>query len=377
MMKEDLSADTEGRLLRNNLYDNTLTTPKIIPITTKHGYVSVTQQGLPNRTAIVTYHDLGHNSASQFHDFFAMPDMIPITAHFTIYHINAPGQEDIANPLPTASIYPTLDQLADTVNDVFDYLNIKSAIGFGVGLGANVLVRFALKYSSKINGLILVNCSTRGVGWLEGFSLKWPTKDIPEQRWTESLLNYLIWHLVGSTSESTQYELANDLRDHLENNCNVRNVIKLLNSYLKRTAIPITQSNKKMNPSQSLQCSVINITGSSSPHKDDVIDTNNQCDPAMTSYVEFSDCSGAVLDEQPAKLAESIRLFLQGLGYISSLSIPQYSISNRLAEQTADYKRQHGSFSKVPRRVSTQIDSGHYINDDPTDFEEELQSPTI
>jgi len=50
--------------------------------------------------------------------------------------------------------------------------SIKSAIGFGIGLGANILVRFALKYSSKIYGLILINCITRGAGWLEGFSLK-------------------------------------------------------------------------------------------------------------------------------------------------------------------------------------------------------------
>jgi hypothetical protein len=55
--------------------------------------------------------------------------------------------------------------------DLYIY-SIKSAIGFGIGLGANVLVRFALKYSSKIYGLILINCITRGVRWLEGFSLK-------------------------------------------------------------------------------------------------------------------------------------------------------------------------------------------------------------
>jgi hypothetical protein len=59
----------------------------------------------------------------------------------------------------------------------------------------------------------------------------------------------------------------------------------------------------------------MNITGSSSPHKDDVIDTNDRLDPSLTSYVEFADCGGAILDEQPAKLAEAIRLFLQGLGY--------------------------------------------------------------
>ncbi len=58
---------------------------------------------------------------------------------------------------------------------------------------------------------------------------------------------------------------------------------------------------------------------------------------------------------------------------VSHLSIPRFSIANRLAEQTAEYKRRHGSFSKVPRRVSTQIDSGHYIEDDPSDLEEEVQ----
>ena len=65
-------------------------------------------------------------------------------------------------------------------------------------------------------GLVLVNCVSRGVGWLEGFSLKvgptkdqtlrsflyiqWPTKDIPEQRWTDSLMNYLIWYHLGPVS---------------------------------------------------------------------------------------------------------------------------------------------------------------------------------
>ena len=63
------------------------------------------------------------------------------------------------------------------------------------------------------------------------------------------------------------------------------------------------------------RCGVLNITGASSPHKDDVIETNDRCDPKTSSYVEFAECGGAVLDEQPAKTAEAIRLFLQGLGY--------------------------------------------------------------
>ena len=62
----------------------------------------------------------------------------------------------------------------------------------------------------------------------------------------------------------------------------------------------------------------MNITGVSSPHKDDVIETNDRCDPKLASYLEFPDCGGAVLDEQPARTAEAIRLYLQGLGYSKS-----------------------------------------------------------
>jgi hypothetical protein len=40
-------------------------------------------------------------AATQFHHFFSSPEMMPITENFTIYHIDAPGQEDRANPLPT------------------------------------------------------------------------------------------------------------------------------------------------------------------------------------------------------------------------------------------------------------------------------------
>lgn len=313
---------------------------------------------------IITFHDLAFNSESQFHHFFANEDMLPILEHFTVYHINAPGQEDQANPLPSAAIYPTMDQLAESVYDIFTELDIKAAIGLGVGFGANVFTRFALKYPSKFYGLVLVNCVTRSARWLEGFSLKWPTKDIPDQKWTDSLMKYLLWYHLGSETQKTQPDLEDLLRRHLEENVNVKNVIKLMNTYFKRTAIHMERPNLSNKETNTLNCSVLNVTGVSSPHKDDVIETNDCCDQTRTTYVEFTDCGGSILDEQPAKLAEAIRLFLQGLGYMSHLSIPRYSTAARLSEQIADYQREHGSSSKVPRRLSSQIDTGDYPKND-------------
>lgn len=128
-----------------------------------------------------------------------------------------------------------------------------------------------------------------------------------------------------------------------------------------------------------------------------MIDTNDRCDPATSSYVEYADCGGAVLEEQPAKTAESIRLFLQGLGHstlietnllpsntsfvlVSHMSIPKFSIANRLTEQAVEYKRRNGPAASDPRRGSApfdSVDSGLYRpvsqEDDLNDYGNELQ----
>lgn len=57
---------------------------------------------------------------------------------------------------------------------------------------------------------------------------------------------------------------------------------------------------------------------------------------------------------------------------MSHLSIPRFSTANRIAEQVADYKRQHGPFWRVPRRLSSQVDAADYTHDALND-DDELQ----
>ena len=63
------------------------------------------------------------------------------------------------------------------------------------------------------------------------------------------------------------------------------------------------------------KCTVLNMTGDNSPHEDEVVETNGRLDPTKSSFVKFGDCGGMVLEEQPAKVAEALRHYLQGLGY--------------------------------------------------------------
>ncbi len=83
---------------------------------------------------------------------------------------------------------------------------------------------------------------------------------------------------------------------------------------------------------------ILNVMGDMTPHDDDVIDTNGRLDPENSSYVKMADCGGMVLEEQPAKLAEALRCFLQGMGYVPNLSVTEYSISNRHSIQAQKQK---------------------------------------
>jgi hypothetical protein len=69
---------------------------------------------------------------------------------------------------------------------------------------------------------------------------------------------------------------------------------------------------------------------------------------------------------------------------VPQLSIPKFSIANRLTEQAAEYKRRNSASARVPRRTSVpfdSVDSGLYrhdlqdddVDNDPNYYGNELQ----
>ena len=90
------------------------------------------------------------------------------------------------------------------------YYGISTCVGFGVGLGANVLVRFARRRPTMVDGLVLVNCTSQTPGWLEWVYNKVNMKALKKQqaasaaaaggqqlsqglRLPDSVVEYLIW----------------------------------------------------------------------------------------------------------------------------------------------------------------------------------------
>ena len=93
-------------------------------VATNHGQVLVAHAGDKSKPALLTYHDLGLNYISNFQAFFNYPELREVLEHFCIFHVNAPGQEEGALPLPESFEYPTMEILAEQVLDVINHFNI-------------------------------------------------------------------------------------------------------------------------------------------------------------------------------------------------------------------------------------------------------------
>ena len=136
-------------------------------VETEHGQVTVAIKGDRSKPTILTYHDLGLNYISNFQALFNFPDMAEVVQNFCVMHVNAPGQEDGAPILSEDFAYPNMDDLAEQVNDVINHFAVVRYIGIGVGMGANILIRHALKYPERVDSLMVINGGCTAPGWIE------------------------------------------------------------------------------------------------------------------------------------------------------------------------------------------------------------------
>ncbi|XP_074035104.1 misexpression suppressor of KSR 2 isoform X4 [Leptinotarsa decemlineata] len=292
-------------------------------VETDRGNIVVAVQGSRNKPAILTYHDLGLNYISSFQAFFNYIDMRALLENFCVYHVNAPGQEEGAHTLPEDYIYPTVDELANQLSYVMTHFKLKQFIGFGVGAGANILCRFALNHPELVSALCLVNCVSTQAGWIEWGYQKLNSRHLRSKGMTQGVLDYLMWHHFGRQTEERNHDLVQVYKSYFERNVNPTNLALLIDSYVRRTDLNIY---REMDPLKkkhaSLAMPVMNITGSLSPHMDDTVTFNGRLDPTNSSWMKISDC-GMVLEEQPGKVSEAFRLFLQGEGYAIHSQCPK------------------------------------------------------
>ena len=66
------------------------------------------------------------------------------------------------------------------------------------------------------------------------------------------------------------------------------------------------------------QVPILNVVGAYSPFVEETVTLNGKLNPSNTTWMKIQDAA-MVVEEQPGKIAEAFRLFMQGQGYCLKL----------------------------------------------------------
>uniref|UniRef100_A0A8C6UM58 N-myc downstream regulated 1b n=1 Tax=Neogobius melanostomus TaxID=47308 RepID=A0A8C6UM58_9GOBI len=290
---------------------------------------------------ILTYHDTGLNHKSCFETLFNHEDMREILRHFPVCHVEAPGQHEEAKTLPASYVYPSMDQLSETLPTVIKHFGVRSVIGLGVGAGAYVLAKFALNHSDMVDGLILININPNAEGLMDSVANK---------------VSKVLCCVFANDEIQTNHDLIATYRHHITATMNQSNVNQFYRSYHSRGALEVERPvpGGSINV-RTLKCSTLLVVGDHSPAVDHVVDCNSKLNPTKTTLLKMADCGGLPQVDQPAKVIEAMKYFIQGLGYLSSASMTR--LRSRTNSSTSSFdgsrSRSHTNDSQRGRLSST------------------------
>ncbi|KAM9751757.1 protein NDRG3-like [Menidia menidia] len=281
-------------------------------VETAHGVLHVTMRGVAkgNRPTILTYHDVGLNHKSCFNSLFNYEDMQEVTQHFSVLHVDAPGQQENAALLPTGFQYPTMEELAEMLPPVLNQLQVKSVIGIGVGAGAYVLAKLALNEPSLVEGLVLIDIDPCAKGWVD-----WAASKL--SGWTSNLVDVIMGHHFSAEELTENKEIVQTYRLHVSQDIPQDNLALFYTSYDSRVELQMERPVLGLNEdSVTLRCPALLVVGDSSPAVDAVVECNSRLNPTKTTLLKMADCGGLPQVVQPGKLAEAFKYFVQGMGYM-------------------------------------------------------------
>ncbi|KAJ1363781.1 hypothetical protein KIN20_023716 [Parelaphostrongylus tenuis] len=300
------------------LVDNPIPEMNSERVDTAYGKVKVSIYGNRDRHPLITFHDLGLDSESNFQNFFQFVSIAEFTEKFCVYNINAPGQEVDAQTLPDTYEYPSMDGLAKIVEDVVNHFELQSVIAFGVGVGANVLLRYALLNQRRLDALILVSCVATTAGWIEWGYQKMNIRYLRNTGVNSFTVDYLMWHHFGRRLDECSSDIVRQYRIYFQHLSNPKNLAMFIECYMNRTAIPISRDGQS---GPMLTVPVLQIVGAGSPFVNDTVDVNTKLDPSRSDWIKVSGACGLVLDDRPEIVTESMILFLQGLGFFPTMNV--------------------------------------------------------
>lgn len=293
-----------------------------VTVDTNCGPVSVTVVGERTNSKLfplITLHDFGFDHESQFQSLERSgEDADKFFSQFVTYHVDMPGCEEGAGDI--SGQYSSLDDLASIIAHVRSSLSITDPmVLLGVGAGANIALRYMLKHTRTVLGVILVEVTNDSETWT---------------KWTQDKITDLIMKPseVVTARTKTPAEQASSLLDkqfgrttsptHILTDCrqylnqrlltsqNIKNINLYQQSFYQRKPIPSSEFNGNT------VVPALVISGKQSWRNDASIDVRAELQQSgkEVTLLEPSPCYLLPLEEAGKKSAISMMLFIQSLG---------------------------------------------------------------
>merc|ERR1712214_5590 len=244
------------------------------------------QESRDSYCTFLTVHDVGVNHNAWLR-FINSPAMAQIREKAVFLHVDLMGQEDQAEDV--TKDYPSMQEIGEDLVNVLDTLRVKVVIGLGEGAGANIMLRFGAMHVTRCLGVVCINPNEVAMSMLD------------------SLMDRVKNMRVGNKP------LTSDQKQMNQNN-----VAKFAGAFLNRSdVIPIVE--------KSLSCETMLLAGAKAESQVKGMEgIFGYCDKSKTSMLKVDDVAN-IMEEAPGKLANSILLFAKGLGWLTSLSLPNVS----------------------------------------------------
>nr|ACT21092.1 ORSF21B [Senecio squalidus] len=280
-------------------------------IRTGGGLVSVTVYGDQAKPPLITYPDIALNHTTCFHGLFISPDSASLLLHnFCIYHISPPGHELGAATISSDDPVPSVIDLSDQILEILNYFRLGSVMCMGAMAGAYILTSFALKYSERVTGLILVSPLCRAPSWNEWFYNKLMSKMLYYYGISDLLKELLIHRYfskeVCGNLERPESDMVRACRKLLAERDSI-NVWRYLQAIDRRQGIT--------EELESLECKTIIFVGDSSPFHDEALYMSAKLGRDSSTLVEVHACGSMVTEEQPHAMLIPLEYFLKRFGF--------------------------------------------------------------
>jgi len=136
-----------------------------------------------------------------------------LSSQFRVITIDLRGHGESDAPL----WHYSLDQAADDVHGLLDYLSIRQAVFVGLSMGGYILFAFYRKYAECVKGLVLADTKAQA-DTDEGIRARFEMAQIAYKQGARAIANIMIPKLLSPATIQTRTELVQHVRTMIEGN---------------------------------------------------------------------------------------------------------------------------------------------------------------